>query len=40
MKFNALNPSEDDISVSMSSLVDVYYPGFGLSLDDDRKFNV
>ena len=40
MKFNTLTPQDDDISVSMSSLVDVYYPGFGLSLDDDRKFNV
>ena len=40
MKFNTLTPRDDDISVSMSSLVDVYYPGFGLSLDDERKFNV
>lgn len=40
MKFNTLTPQDDDISVSMSSLVDVYYPGFGLSLDDERKFNV
>lgn len=40
MKFNTLTPQDDDISVSMSSLVDVYYPGFGLSLGDDRKFNV
>lgn len=40
MKFNTLTPQDDDISVSMSSLVDVYYPGFGLSLDDDRQFNV
>lgn len=36
-----MDPSEPDISVSLSSLVDVYDAGYGLALsDDDHTFYV
>jgi len=34
LKFNSTDPEESDISVSLSSLVDVYNPGYGLSCQD------
>ena len=41
LKFNTMDPSEPDISVSLSSLVDVYDAGYGLALsDDDHTFYV
>jgi hypothetical protein len=36
-----MDPTEEDISVSLSSLVDVYSAGYGLALsDDDHAFYV